>query len=196
MLADAENCHDGCDGFGSTPPEAFQTLLARCARSGWPDEGRTGNSDTAQIAIDAINRTCNTTVSTAGTADEPSNDAEYEAFAAAVQPALLDAYELATGHAWPGSISEPSPLDPGVLDAINGWVATEQNSEHIGPCPSGDAPADTIGKWCHLPPREAEANRIVIWVGAVASGNVWELVLERGGGDAWEVVSAEKVRGT
>ena len=196
VLSDAENCRDGCDGFGSTPPEAFQTLLARCDRSGWPDEDRTGSTDVARTVIDAINETCNTTVSSAGTPNEPSNGAEYKAFAAVVQPALLDVYESATGHAWPGSVSEPSPLDPGVLDAIAAWVATEQNSEHIGPCPSGDAPADTIGKWCHLPPREAEANRIVIWVGAVASGNVWELVLEKDQGDTWTVVSAEKVRGT
>lgn len=95
----------------------------------------------------------------------------------------------ASPTAWPD-------LDAPVTDAIAGWVATEQNSEHIGPCPPGDAPADTIGKWCHLPPREAEAYRIVIRVGAVASGNVWELVLYRGEGDAWEVLSAEKVQGT
>lgn len=95
-----------------------------------------------------------------------------------------------------GASTEPSPLPVGPMAAIAEWVATEQNSEHIGPCPSGDAPADTIGKWCHLPPRESEANRIVIWVGAVASGNVWELVLEKDQGDTWTVVSAEKVRGT
>lgn len=105
----------------------------------------------------------------------------------------------ATSTVEPTATAAPEPqaeLQPGVSDAIAGWVATEQNSEYIGPCPPGDAPADTIGEWCHLPPQEAEANRIVIWVGAVASGNVWELVLEKDAEDAWEVVSAEKVRGT
>ncbi len=195
VLADAENCQDGCEGFGSTPPEAFQTLVARCARSGWPDDARLGRTDRAQAVIDAINETCSATTRAAGTADEPSTGSGYESFAAAVRPGLLEAYASAAGHSWPGSTNQPASLEPGVLDAIAEWVATEQNSEYIGPCPPGDAPADTIGKWCHLPPQEVEANRIVTWVGAVASGNVWAVVLVRGTGEAWEVVSAEKLGG-
>jgi hypothetical protein len=109
VLADAENCHEGCGGFGATPADAFEMVLARCSRSGWPDDDRRGMSDRAQALIDAINGVCGAATQAVAAGRRPGEDSEYREFAAATRPPLLDAYERSTGRPWPGTeATEPS----------------------------------------------------------------------------------------